>query len=40
MHQLSERLAKLGMKVNPLSEEDGVYTLRITSQTMIARFAT
>ncbi len=38
MHQIRDELTKLGIVVNRLTAKDGVYTLRITSQLMIAKF--
>jgi intein/homing endonuclease len=38
MMQLSEEIVKLGIVPNRLIENDGVYTLRITSQSEIRRF--
>jgi len=38
MHQIREEITKLGIRVNRLTEREGVYTLRITSQLMISRF--
>ena len=38
MNQIQEELIGLGISTNRLTEKDGVYTLRITSQTEIARF--
>ena len=38
MHQLAEELAKLEIRATRLTEKDGVYTLRITSQEQITKF--
>ena len=38
MSQVNEELLKLGIITNRLGSKDGVYTLRITDQTMIRRF--
>ena len=38
MRQLFEELNKLGIVTTKLSSKDGVYTLRITSQSMIHKF--
>ena len=38
MRQIAEELVKLGRLANHLTHKDGVYTLRITSQSMIAKF--
>lgn len=38
MHQINSELIKLGIVTNRLTEKDGVYTLRITRQSMIQGF--
>ena len=38
MHQINDELIKLGIVTNRLTEKDGVYTLRITRQSMIQKF--
>lgn len=38
MHQIRDELTKLGIMANRLTDKDGVYTLRITSQLMITKF--
>jgi len=38
MNQVNEELRKLGIVTNRLGARDGVYTLRITNQTMIRKF--
>lgn len=38
MRQLNEELLNLGVSTNRLTSKDGVYTLRVTKQSMIQRF--
>jgi hypothetical protein len=38
MHQIRDELLKLGILTNRLTDKEGVYTLRITSQQMISKF--
>ena len=38
MHQINDELIRLGIATNRLTERDGVYTLRITRQSMIQKF--